>query len=285
MCDEEQLNDNERLAKERGLTRRQLGTLAAGVSVAMMLPQVVNALDVTEAEVEVQTPDGKADCYFVHPATGKYPGVILWPDIMGIRPAFKAMGKRLAESGYSVLVINPYYRTKKAPVVEEGAGFDKLRPLAATLNPTTQETDAKAFVAYLDSQASVDTNRKVGTMGYCMTGSFAIRTAATVPDRVGAVASFHGGGLVGDAPSSPHLLIPQTKASFLIAIAENDDQQTPDHKTVLKDSFAKAGKDAEVEVYAGAMHGWCPPDSSRYNEAQAERAWARLLVLFDKALA
>jgi carboxymethylenebutenolidase len=252
-----------------------------------MLPRVVNAVAVTEAEVSVTTPDGTADCYFVHPASGTAAGVLMWPDIFGLRPAFRQMGKRLAESGYSVLVVNPFYRVKKAPTAEAGGAtpIDQVRPLAQGLNETTHMTDAKAFIGWLDQQASVAKNRKIGTQGYCMGGPIAFRTAAAVPDRVGAVASFHGGGLVTTMPNSPHLQAAKTKAQFLIQIAENDDQRAPTEKDVLKDTFAKANLLAEIEVYAGAAHGWCPPDSQVYNEPQAEKAWSRLLALYGKALA
>ena len=197
------------------------------------------------------------------------------------------MGKRLAESGYSVLVVNPFYRAKKAPTAEKGAAtpIDQVRPLARGLTETTNMTDAKAFIAWLDQQTSVAKNRKVGTQGYCMGGPMAFRTAAAVPDRVGAVASFHGGGLVTTAPNSPHLQAATSKAQFLIAIAENDDQRSPNDKTTMKETFAKANLPAEIEVYAGSAHGWCPPDSQVYNEPNAEKAWARLLALYSKALA
>ncbi|MEX2123460.1 MAG: dienelactone hydrolase family protein [Woeseia sp.] len=277
--------------RRAALTRRQFGTLAVGVGMVMLLPRAANALDVTESEVEVTTPDGVADCYFVHPSSGAHAGVLIWPDILGLRPAFRQMGKRLAESGYSVLVVNPFYRQKRAPVVPDGASFadeatrDIVMPLAQALNATTHVTDAKAFVAFLDGQAPVDKNRMIGTMGYCMGGPMTMRTAAAVPDRVGAGASFHGGGLVTDQADSPHLLVPKMEAQYLVAIAENDDQREPEAKNVLRDAFAKAGLSAEIEVYAGAAHGWCPPDSAVYNEPQAERAWRRLLVLFEKALA
>jgi carboxymethylenebutenolidase len=235
----------------------------------------------------VTTPDGTADCYFVHPATGAAAGVLVWPDIFGLRPAFRQMGKRLAESGYSVLVVNPFYRVKKAPTAPNGAAtpISEVMPLAKGLSETTHMSDAKAFIAWLDKQASVANNRKVGTQGYCMGGPIAFRTAAAVPDRVGAVASFHGGGLVTDQPNSPHLQAAKTKAQFLIAIAANDDQRSPKDKEVLKETFAKAGLPAEIEVYEGAAHGWCPPDSGVYNEPQAEKAWSRLLALYGKALA
>jgi carboxymethylenebutenolidase len=253
----------------------------------MMLPQVANAVAVTESDVNVTTADGTADCYFVHPASGAAAGVLIWPDIFGLRPAFRQMGKRLAESGYSVLVVNPFYRTKKAPTAPAGAAtpIAEVRPLAQTLSETTHMADAKAFIGWLDQQASVAKNRKVGTQGYCMGGPIAFRTAAAVPDRVGAVASFHGGGLVTDQPNSPHLQAAKTKAQFLIAIAANDDARAPNDKTVLKDTFGKANLSAEIEVYEGAAHGWCPPDSGVYNEAQAEKAWSRLLAVYGKALA
>lgn len=253
----------------------------------MMLPKVANAITVTESDVNVPTPDGTADCYFVHPASGTAPGVLIWPDIFGLRPAFRQMGKRLAESGYSVLVVNPFYRAKKAPTADAGAAtpIERVRPLAQTLNEGTHMTDAKAFVAWLDGQPSVAVNRKVGTQGYCMGGPIAFRTSAAVPDRIGAVASFHGGGLVTDQPNSPHLQAAKSRAQFLIAIAANDDARSPNEKNVLKETFAKANLPAEIEVYADAAHGWCPPDSHVYNQPQAEKAWSRLLVLYGKALA
>jgi carboxymethylenebutenolidase len=287
MCDQDQFEKDRQEYEARGLvTRRQFGMLL-GAGVAMMLPRVVNAVAVTEADVNVTTPDGTADCYFVHPASGTAPGVLMWPDIFGRRPAFHQMGKRLAESGYAVLVVNPFYRVQKAPTAKAGSAtpIQELMPLAQKLNETTQTTDAKAFIAWLDQQSSVAKNRKVGTQGYCMGGPIAFRTAAAVPDRVGAVASFHGGGLVTDQPNSPHLQASKTKAQFLIEIAENDDQRSPNEKNVLKETFAKVNLPAEIEVYAGAAHGWCPPDSRVYNEPQAEKAWSRLLALYGKALA
>ena len=287
MCDQDHFETDQQEYEARGLvTRRQFGVLL-GAGVAMLLPQVANAVAVTESDVTVKTPDGTADCYFVHPATGTAAAVLVWPDIFGLRPAFRQMGKRLAETGYSVLVVNPFYRTKKAPTADAGSKtpIPQLLPLAQSLNETTHMTDAKAFIAWLDQQSSVAKNKQVGTQGYCMGGPMAFRTAAAVPDRVGAVASFHGGGLATDMPNSPHLQAAKSKAQFLIQIAENDDMREPDSKTVLKDTFAKAKLPAEVEVYAGAAHGWCPPDSAVYNQAQAERAWSRLMVLFGKALA
>ena len=287
MCDQDHF-ENDRLEYERqGLvTRKQFGMML-GAGMSMMLPRVANAAAVTESEVTVTTPDGSADCYFVHPASGTAPGVLVWPDIFGLRPAFRQMGKRLAESGYSVLVVNPFYRAKKAPTAEAGAAtpIQQVMPLAQGLNETTHMTDAKAFIGWLDQQASVAKNRKMGTQGYCMGGPMAFRTAAAVPDRIGAVGSFHGGGLVTDQPNSPHLQAAKSKAQFLIAIAANDDARAPNDKTALKDTFAKANLQAEIEVYAGSAHGWCPPDSGVYNEALAEKAWSRLLALYGKALA
>jgi len=287
MCDQDHFDDDRKEYDALGLvTRRQFGVLV-GVGMSLILPEVANAVAVTESDVTVTTPDGTADCYFVHPASGTAAGVLVWPDIFGLRPAFRQMGKRLAESGYSVLVVNPFYRVKKAPTAEKGAAtpIQELMPLARALTETTQMTDAKAFVGWLDQQASVAKNRKVGTQGYCMGGPIAFRTAAAMPDRVGAVASFHGGGLVTDQPNSPHLQAAKTKAQFLIAIAASDDARTPNDKTVLKETFGKVNLPAEIEVYEGAAHGWCPPDSGVYNEAQAEKAWSRLLALYGKALA
>src|SRR5438128_8250786 len=288
MCDQDHFEKDKQDHEALGLviTRRQFGVML-GAGVVMMLPQANNPVKMNESDVTVMTPDGTADCYFVHPASGTAPGVLVWPDIFGLRPSFRLMGKRLAESGYSVLVVNPFYRVKKAPTAAKGAAtpIPELLPLAQALTETTQMTDAKAFIGWLDKQQSVAKNRKVGTQGYCMGGPIAFRTAAAVPDRVGAVASFHGGGLVTDMPNSPHLQAAKTKAQFLIEIAENDDQRSPNEKNVLKETFAKVNLPAEIEVYAGAAHGWCPPDSRVYNEPQAEKAWGRLLALYGKALA
>jgi carboxymethylenebutenolidase len=288
MCDQDHSEQDLQEYEARGLiTRKQFGMML-GAGVAMMLPRVANAAEVSELDVDVTTPDGTADCYFVHPSSGTGAGVLVWPDIFGLRPAFRQMGKRLAESGYAVLVVNPFYRTKKAPTADEGAKtpIQQLMPLARSLNEMTNITDAKAFISWLDSQSAVAKNRKMGTQGYCMGGSMAFRTAVAVPDRVGAVASFHGGnGLVTKNENSPHLEAAKTHAQFLIAIASNDDKDAPDEKNVMKDTFAKAGLEAEIEVYTGALHGWCPPDSGVYNEPQAEKAWSRLLALYGKALA
>ena len=284
MCDQDHFEEDRKEAEARGLvTRRQFGALV-GVGMAMMLPKVVNAVDVKEQDVTIKTPDGTCDAYFVHVASGAAPGVLIWPDIFGLRPAFRQMGKRLAESGYSVLVVNPFYRQQKAPTASKGANtpIPELLPLAKPIqNSTVQLSDAKAFTAWLDSQAPVAKNRKIGTQGYCMGGPMAFRTASANPDRVGAVASFHGGGLVTKDPDSPHLLVSKTKAALLVAIAANDDMRSPDEKNVLKETFAKSGNAAEIEVYSGA-HGWCPPDSTVYKMDDAEKAWTRLLALYSK---
>ena len=291
MCDERTIKDNEEYLRKQALTRRDFGKGSAGVALTMILPAVANAMEVVEQDVMVETPDGMADCYFVHPAEGRHAAVIIWPDVVGIRSSFRMMGKRLAESGYAVLVVNPYYRTVKGAPVPEGSSFgdegvrETLMPHARSLSPDTCVTDGRSFVNYLDTQPSVDTNRKIGTTGYCMTGSYTMRLAAAMPERIGAGGSFHGGGLATDSDDSPHLLAPQMKAGFLIAIAENDDERDPDAKTKLREAFDDAGVRAEIEVYEGTLHGWCPPDSAVYNEAQAERAWNRLLALFERELA
>lgn len=291
MCDNDSLDDMIEYQRRSELSRRQFAAMTAGTGLALMLPGLAQAADLKESEVEIKTPDGTTDAYFVHPASGKHPGVLVWPDIFGLRPAFRQMGKRLAESGYAVLVVNPFYRTKKAPTAVEGADFQDpatraaLMQLAGTLSVETAATDSKAFVTWLDSQSAVDKKRKMGTTGYCMGGPLTMRTAAAFPDRIGAGASFHGGGLVTDKPDSPHLLVPKMKAHYLFAVADNDDKKQPEAKDVLRDAFAKAGLPAEIEVYEGAIHGWCPPDSKVYNEAQAEKAWSRLQALFKTALA
>ena len=289
MCDETTTNDAKAYLRRSGaLTRRQFGEISMGAGLAMLLPRAANAQAVTESEIDVTTPDGVSDSYFVHPSSGSHPGVLIWPDAFGLRPAKRQMAKRLAESGYAVLLVNQYYRSQRAPIVNTtnfAEVSDTLRPLMGTLNPETQGRDARAFIGFLDRQQAVDSNRKMGTMGYCMGGPFTMRTAASLPDRVGAAASFHGGGLVTDQPDSPHLLVPQMQAQYLFAIAANDDESQPEAKDVLRDAFSQAGLQAEIEVYEGALHGWCPPDSQVYDESKAERAWSRLLALFTRALA
>lgn len=301
MCDERVFADHDAFLRQTGeLTRREFGVLSAGVGLAVLLPEAAAAAEaggaasgetvsVVEQEVVVATPDGEADCHFVHPAKGRSPGVILWPDAFGLRPTMRRMGKRLATAGYAVLVVNPYYRKTKSPFLPEGASFadpetrDKIMAMMATLSAETHMADAKTFVDWLDASPAVDRTRKIGTQGYCMGGPITFRTAAARPDRIGAVASFHGGGLVTDQADSPHRLIPKMKASFLVAIASNDDEQEPHAKEVLREAFAKNGLAAEIEVY-DALHGWCPPDMPVYDEAKAERAWSRLLALYARAL-
>ncbi|MGD0678831.1 MAG: dienelactone hydrolase family protein [Polyangiaceae bacterium] len=315
MCDNDSFDDMVAYRLRLGLlSRRGFGSLSLGAGLVSFLPvgckstepapgpvpaptasgvvitPTARALATTESEVSITTPDGACDAYFVHPTTGTAPAVLIWPDIFGLRPAFRQMGKRLAESGYAVLVVNPFYRTKKAPTSAPHADFgdpatrEALMALARSLTPQTEVIDAKALTAWLDEQPSVDKVRKMGTIGYCMGGPLVLRTAATNPDRIGAAATFHGGGLVTDKADSPHLLIPKMKAHFLIAIAANDDAKQPDAKGTLKAAFAQASLSANVEVYEGTMHGWCPPDSHVYNREAAEKAWGELLILLRSAL-
>jgi len=291
MCDQDTEHDLQEFLKKQPLSRRRFGALTVSLGMGVMLPSAADAQAVTESDVMIKTPDGEADCYFVHPSSGASAAILVWPDIFGLRPAFRAMGKRLAESGYAVLVVNPFYRGAKAPVVKPGDTFQspdfqaKVMPLARALNADTHVTDAKAFVAWLDSQPAVDKSKKIGTTGYCMGGPMVMRTAATLPDRIGAAGIFHGGnGLATKEANSPHLLIPQMKASYLVAVADNDDKQDATVKETLKTSFAAAKVQAEIEVYP-AMHGWCPPDGGSYNEEQAEKAWGRMLAIFKPALA
>jgi carboxymethylenebutenolidase len=290
MCDNDAMDDISAYQLKAGVSRREFGALSLGVGLLSVLPRAADAADLSEAEVEIRTPDGVADAYFVHPAKGAHPAVLIWPDIFGLRPAFRQMGQRLAESGYAVLVVNPFYREKHAPTAPEHPDFNDaptrtaLMAMMNALTPQTATTDATALFAWLDGQPAVNAKRKAGTTGYCMGGSLTMRTAAALPGRIGAGASFHGGGLVTDQPDSPHLLVPKMRAHYLIAIAANDDEKQPDAKTTLRTAFAAAKLPAEIEVYAGTMHGWCPPDSQVYNAVQAEKAWARLLVLFKSAL-
>lgn len=288
MCAEDDFEEFAALAPD--VTRRGFTAMALGAGVLASFPGLGAGVDTAGADVDIKTADGTADAYFVHPATGKHPGVLIWPDIFGLRPAFKALATRLATSGYAVLVVNPFYRTQRAPTAPEHPDFSDpptraaLMALAGSLTPQTVAADAGAFIAFLDRQPSVDTRRKVGTTGYCMGGPLVFRTAAAAPARVGAAATFHGGGLVTDQPDSPHRLIPSMKSRFLIAIAENDDQREPDTKAILRKAFGDNQRPAEIEVYAGTQHGWCPPDSRVYHHAQAEKAWSRLLALLAASL-
>lgn len=304
MCDDESFDDM--LAyrlQSQALSRRGLGAMTLGAGALSLVSFGCKASDpqtppgtagdaraTIESEVSIVTPDGTCDAYFVHRATGADPAVLIWPDIFGLRPAFRQMGKRLADAGYAVLVVNPFYRKSKAPTsvphasMDDPATREALMMLARSLTPDTATTDAKAFIGWLDQQPAVSKERKMGVTGYCMGGPLVMRTAAMLPDRIGAAASFHGGGLVTDKPDSPHLLIPKIKAHFLIAIASNDDAKQPDAKVTLKNAFSEAKLPAEVEVYAGAMHGWCPPDSHVYNQEAAEKAWGRLLALLKAGL-
>jgi carboxymethylenebutenolidase len=274
-------------------------SVAAGLTVTVA-SSAGAAVAVTESDVTIKTPDGVCDAAFIRPTTGKHPGVVIWTDIFGLRPTFRDMGKRLAAEGYSVLVPNPFYRTQKAPVVEDASKFDfsapadqaKIKTWTGPINePGAIERDAVAYVGFLDAQKEVDTAKKIGTQGYCMGGPLVFKTAATVSNRVGAAATFHGGGLVTDKPDSPHLLIPKMKSHMLCAIAASDDTKQPDAKDKLKQAFAAAQLPAEVEVYPGTIHGWCVRDMPLqngkpiYNRPDAERAWGRLMVLYKANLA
>jgi carboxymethylenebutenolidase len=274
-------------------------SLAAGLAAAAGSASAAE-LPVVETNVEIKTPDGTCDAAFIHPATGAHPGVLIWPDAFGLRPAMRDMGKRLAADGYSVLVPNPFYRVAKAPALGlDTASFNfqnqedmaKLKKLMAGINtPGAAEKDAVAFIAFLDAQQQVSATKKIGSQGYCMGGALVLRTAAAVPNRVGAGASFHGGGLVTDKPDSPHILAPRIKARLYIAIASNDDTRQPDAKDKLREAFAAAKVPAEIEVYQ-SLHGWCVPDMPAeagkpiYNKPDAERAWSKLVALYKAALA
>ena len=276
-------------------------SLAAGLAAAAGDTIVSGAaLPVEVSDVSVKTPDGMCDAAFIHPTSGAHPGVLIWPDAFGLRPAMVDIGKRIAGEGYSVLVPNPYYRLTKAPGVDmNGFSFQnqadmaKLRPLMGSINaPGAAEKDAVAFVAFLDGLKQVDTTKKIGTQGYCMGGPLVMKTAAAVSNRVGAGASFHGGGLVTNDPDSPHLLAPQIKAKMYFGIAANDDRQQPDAKDKLREAFAAVNNPADIEVYTHAQHGWCVPDMPKqangepiYNKPDAERAWSKLVALYKAALA
>jgi carboxymethylenebutenolidase len=280
------------LAEDPRLTRRAFGAILAVAAGTASAPAAVLGDAVVERDVEVKTVDGTCDAVLFHPkGKGSWPAVLIWPDIMGLRPAFREMGRRLAGQGYVVLVPNPFYRSKRAPVIDGPIDFGNpdqrqiLFGYRAQMTPEGVEHDAKAYIAFLDAQPQSDKRKKAGVQGYCMGGELSFRTAAAVPERIAAVGSFHGGnGLVTDKPTSPHLLIAKTRAAYLVCQAENDDQQQPQMKDLLKQAFAAAGRPAHVEVYP-AKHGWCVKGGQVYDEVQAERAWAALGDLYRKNLA
>lgn len=288
--------------ENEGITRRDFVsiTMAAGIAAATGA-EAAPPEQVTETNVQIKTQDGTCDAAFIHPTNGAHPGVLIWPDAFGLRPAMRDIAKRLAAEGYSVLVPNPFYRVAKSPVFEDASNFNfndpaqrsKLTPLMGSITaPGVAERDATSFIAWLDSQPQVNRSKKVGTQGYCMGGPLVVRTAAAVPNRVGAGASFHGGGLVTANPDSPHSLAPKIKARMYFAIAANDDAQQPDAKSKLKEAFDAVKVPAEIEVYPHAQHGWCVADMPKqangqpiYSKPDAERAWSKLLALYKAALA
>ncbi|MCC7126569.1 MAG: dienelactone hydrolase family protein [Acidobacteria bacterium] len=284
------------MAHEKDLSRRDFVALSVGAGLAAATGAAAQA-NITEATVSVKTPDGTCDAAFIHPASGRHPAVIIWPDAFGLRPSMRDMAKRLAADGYSVLVPNPYYRVTKAPGIDmtnfsfqNADNMAMLRKMMGGIGAAgAAERDAAAFVAFLDASSAVDTTKKIGAQGYCMGGPLVFRTAAAVPDRIGAGASFHGGGLVTQAPDSPHTLIPKMKARLYVAVASNDDARQPDAKDVLKQAFASAKVPGEVEVYKG-LHGWCVPDMPAeagkpiYDKPDAERAWTKLVELYREGL-
>lgn len=287
MCDSD---NNQGFIVDTNFTRRSVVLTLSSAAAAAGLPTAAFAANVVETDVMVPTPDGSADAALFHPAgAGSWPAVLMWPDILGLRPVFREMGRRLAVEGYTVLVPNPFYRTKRAPIVTGPFDFNdpkQVKPLLdlkATLTDAAIDKDASAFISFLDKQRQTNTRRAAGVQGYCFSGPFAFHTGAVRSDRIRAIATFHGGGLVTKEADSPHLLIPKTKASFVVAIARNDDQKQPDAKDVLKAAFAAAKRPATVEVYP-ADHGWCVPGSPPYNEAAAEKAWAELLKLYKANL-
>ncbi|MCA0201652.1 MAG: dienelactone hydrolase family protein [Proteobacteria bacterium] len=279
ICGEECHTHDQQNRREFGALMLGLGLVAATGSIARAAAPAI-----TETDVTIKTPDGTCDAVIIHPATGTHPGVLIWPDAGGLRPAFRDMGKRLAAEGYAVLIPNPFYRVVKAPLPADFPQDQRPKLREGLAAPGGAEKDAAAFLAFLDGHASVRKGGKIGTTGYCMGGPLTMRTAASLGDRVGAAGSFHGGGLVTDQPSSPHLLVPKIKAKYLFCVADNDDQKEPEAKNVLREAFMKAGNAADIEVYKGANHGWCVPTSQVYNHEQAERAWAKLVALFKTAL-
>ena len=287
MCDDD---IHQGLIEDPTVSRRTFGLMTVA-AVGLTAANAHAAVPVVEKDGEIKTSDGVADAALYYPeGKGAWPAVLLWPDVVSLRPVFREMGKRLAASGYVVLVPNLYYRVKKAPVVDGAFNFAnaddraKLAPLRASVTPEGADRDSVAYLAFLDAQPQTDKNKKVGTQGYCMGGPLAFRTAGAVPNRVGAVASFHGGGLFTDGPTSPHLVLPKTQAEYMVLVADNDDKQDPAAKEKLKQALDAAKLKSRVEVYEGAAHGWTVKGSQVYNEPAAEKAWAELLDLYKRAL-
>ena len=284
MCDLPAIGDNP-APMQGALTRCAFAGWSAAAALATHTPHSLAGVQLVERMVDVTTPDGKADAFFVHPESGRRPGVVFWPDALGLRDSKKAMARRLASEGYAVLAVNPYYRNVRAPLglsfadLATPEGRQKLLPFMPALTPEAITRDGVAYVAFLDSQAAVDKKRGIGVQGYCFGGPFSVRTAAAVPGRVRGTATFHGGGLVTDKPDSPHRLLSQTEAAYLIAVARDDDVKAPGDKDAFRAAAEAAGRAAEIEVYAGD-HGWCVPDAPAYNRSEADRAWARLLTLY-----
>jgi carboxymethylenebutenolidase len=288
MCDSD---NHQGYIADTSFTRRSVVLTMSSAAALAGMPACASPAKLTETDVMVPTPDGSADAVLIHPArAGSWPAVLMWPDILGLRPVFREMGRRLAAEGYTVLVPNPFYRTKRAPIVTGAFDFndpkqrDSVMSLRSTLTDAGIDKDAAAFINFLDRQKQVNHHKGAGVQGYCFSGPFAFQTAAVRSDRIRAAATFHGGGLVTKDANSPHLLIPKTKASFVVAIARNDDQKQPEAKDVLKAAFAAAKRPAVVEVYP-ADHGWCVPGSQAYDQPSAERAWAELLRLYRSNLA
>jgi carboxymethylenebutenolidase len=278
------------LVTDSRLSRRSFATMT--VATAGISGTALAQSNVVEKDVTVKTADGSCDAALFHPAgKGTWAAVLIWPDIMGLRPAFRDMGRRLAEQGYVVLVPNPFYRSAHAPVIGDNFDFNnpeqraRLMGYRGAMTNDGIDHDAQAYLAFLDAQPQTSKTRKAGVQGYCMGGALSFRTAAAVPGRIAAVGSFHGGnGLVTKNPDSPHLLIAKTNASYVVCQAQNDDAQAPTVKDDLKTAFAAAGRPATVEVYQ-ANHGWCVKGGAVYNEAEAERAWTALSQLYKTQLA
>jgi carboxymethylenebutenolidase len=277
-------------AEEMTFSRRAFG-LSAAAAAALVAVHAHAAETVAESTVDIKTADGVCDAAFFHPqGTGAWPAVLIWTDNQGLRPAFRDMGRRLAAQGYTVLVPNPFYRKRRAPVPGDGFDFNKpedraqITALSQTLTPEGTTADAVAFLAYLDAQPQTNRRKKAGVQGYCMGGPLTFRTAAALPDRIGAAITFHGGNLVNDTPASPHLLVPKMKAEVHCAVAQNDDMRQPDAKDKLKAAFEAAKLPATVQVYP-ANHGWCVKGGAAYDEASAERAWTELTALYKARLA
>jgi carboxymethylenebutenolidase len=283
---------NESDSSVTNVARREFVMFSVVAGMGLAAPAGGKDSEIVETDVEVKTADGTCDAVFFHPAKGKHPGVLIWPDSGSLRPAFREIGHRLAREGYAVLVPNHLYRTARAPVFArtfdpiknpDDAAFYR-RITAPFFAAGAVERDAMAYINFLDSQPQIRKKKKIGVLGYCLGGAYVLKSAALIPERVRAGVSFHGGFLATSKPDSPHLLAPKMKARLYLAIASDDDKREPEVKGKLRATFDAAKVRAEIELFPNARHGFCVSDSKAFNQSDAARAWSKLVALYQASL-